>query len=1095
MRTILDILGFQVKSYQQSDLIDLLNDEENNCKKLGDFWGAGEWLISKVPFVKKSMTEALFVQVIVLWASQISLRVFPTNMKMLNDCFDEFLEEDLARAFVTATLRFTSLNIDLPTKSNDLSFKLADSIEYIYNIKSNKPINSYKLAANKLNSAHRSLINSVLTFSNTSCLEAKTASIEVIKHAHKLRKYTLPSENNILADIDILLGPVFRKYCEHCEKRESDRVIKRAIDLKEQANRVKSTIGPKTNNILWHLIISKLIQHLVDLSDEGSSRSASAVTPALSLANNVFKINLLRQDREFSLSARLHNRGEGRAVNVKISYDHNKYPVELRIIEPKGEFEVNGNSEQLINLGITLRGELSDHDIPVKWTCEKISKDTHINDDKIMLRQQLSQPNWELISQDPPYTINPIKTKDKLYGRDSNIGQLKLYVKGKTSSFIWGQKRIGKTSLAQVLTNEFIGNKDIICLLFRMGELGAYHEGQIAHLIAQRIYDKLEDINIPNPAKEEYGAGLNRLIPFIESIVNKYAKIKIVIIIDEFDDIDRSFYTGERGKQFIKALRSLSEIGMTFYFIGSERMSAIYEKHQGDLNKWKNIFLDCIESRNDCRDLIIKPVEDIIEYQAECVNDIIDYCNRNPFYMHLLCGEIFARCFQENRTYVSENDVEAIKQYLVQTLGRANFSHFWGDIPEIDEDVKHRNTANNCLVLYCLANLNGLCESIDELCEVQETIGLGPSERMSRSNMDYTVNRLIHRKILSKDRSRIMMNMRLFVDWLRQNGEVNVMPIWKDYRLEDKEEDHIKYIAKGETLSENFIISEEELFSVSSRLTYQGKQKDVAEIRNWLRQFDDDVRIEIAFSFLKRLAEKGFMDNGAKLLALDKLENAIKEKRLTTGKGAWNIVRGKKEDLCIAYIDSEMKSGATTARELAKRLRPGKQGSSAEISTWMKAHSKSDGIVVFVDDFSGTGSTISKGLKLFIDKNMDGNYINHYLREDRILCCVQYAMPEAIEKIKEECPLIQVLVADYFDDSVRALDENAGLFEDEKEKIIAEDMLTQIGRELYRENPLGYGNQALLISFHDTIPNNTIPIFWSHGIVNDKQWNPLFPRA
>jgi hypothetical protein len=100
---------------------------------------------------------------------------------------------------------------------------------------------------------------------------------------------------------------------------------------------------------------------------------------------------------------------------------------------------------------------------------------------------------------------------------------------------------------------------------------------------------------------------------FVESLVIKHYKHKFLVIIDEFDDLDPAFYTGERGKQFVKTLRSLSEIGLTFFCAGSERMEAIYQRHQADLNKWTNIHLDRLENRIDCTSLIVKPVAESIE--------------------------------------------------------------------------------------------------------------------------------------------------------------------------------------------------------------------------------------------------------------------------------------------------------------------------------------------------------------------------------------------------------------------------------------------------------------------------------------------------
>ena len=137
-----------------------------------------------------------------------------------------------------------------------------------------------------------------------------------------------------------------------------------------------------------------------------------------------------------------------------------------------------------------------------------------------------------------------------------------------------------------------------------------------------------------------------------------------------------------------------------------------------------------------------------------------------------------------------------------------------------------------------------------------------------------------------------------------------------------------------------FPISEEALLPLSQRLVFCGKQKDVAEIRVWLRQFDDDTRIEIAFLLLKRLVEKGYADAGEREYAVSKLVETINAMRLKIGSAKWNVLRGRKDDLCISYVDSELKSGANLARDLAKRMNPGKAGDAKDVSNWLRSHLK-----------------------------------------------------------------------------------------------------------------------------------------------------------
>ena len=81
-----------------------------------------------------------------------------------------------------------------------------------------------------------------------------------------------------------------------------------------------------------------------------------------------------------------------------------------------------------------------------------------------------------------------------------------------------------------------------------------------------------------------------------------------------------------------------------------------------------------------------------------------------------------------------------------------------------------------------------------------------------------------------------------------------------------------------------------------------------------------------------------------------------------------------------------------------------------------------------------------------------------------------------------------------FDDNLRVFAPEAGIFEDDSERTYAQDVMLQIGRQLVPQNPLGFGNMAALVSVHNTIPNNTLPVSWAAGKANGREWTPLLPR-
>jgi len=200
------------------------------------------------------------------------------------------------------------------------------------------------------------------------------------------------------------------------------------------------------------------------------------------------------------------------------------------------------------------------------------------------------------------------------------------------------------------------------------------------------------------------------------------------------------------------------------------------------------------------------------------------------------------------------------------------------------------------------------------------------------------------------------------------------------------------------------------------------------------------------------------------------------------------------DNLALGYLDSDHKSGATTTRELQKILRPGKIGPAVSLDPWMRAHIDADALVVIADDFAGTGQTLVEGLKKFRAK-VEPALWARFIEEKRLAVYVMFAFPEALDAASREFPGLEVVAATVLGDELRACDEMAGIFANDDERRFAEQVLHQIGRELSPSAPLGHGGMGTLVVFHNTTPNNTLPIFWCSGTVGERPWKALFQRA
>ncbi len=349
----------------------LVSDRRNT----GDSIGVGETLARKFRYVDESALNTVFANVVAAWASPVRIPPEFGNTTELAIQSHEFVLEHLSLAFVHAYARLRALNRSLPASINDLVFRLAGSIAEIFTIGQRlAPVPLATRAVARLESELVTLQAAVTAFQSTNALTAKSASIEVVKAARSLGKFTLPNERPILANIDRLLGPAFRKFCESCERHEDSNVIRRVPEIREQL----AASGSVSNELrsysrLWHEIVQPVFQHIEVLLDEGLRRSEIAASPSLSLAEGVVKLDLTGRGPQ-PFSCRLLNRGDGRALEVA-GVPASQGSIKLDILDPSQPFEVGGRSERYVTFIITVSEQSDRIEIPLTselltWFCE-----------------------------------------------------------------------------------------------------------------------------------------------------------------------------------------------------------------------------------------------------------------------------------------------------------------------------------------------------------------------------------------------------------------------------------------------------------------------------------------------------------------------------------------------------------------------------------------------------------------------------------------------------------------------------------------------------------------------------------------------------
>lgn len=152
-------------------------------------------------------------------------------------------------------------------------------------------------------------------------------------------------------------------------------------------------------------------------------------------------------------------------------------------------------------------------------------------------------------------------------------------------------------------------------------------------------------------------------------------------------------------------------------------------------------------------------------------------------------------------------------------------------------------------------------------------------------------------------------------------------------------------------------------------------------------------------------------------------------------------------------------------------------------------------VVVCVDDFVGTGRSAARDLQTRLLAPLNKSYRcwrDHLL----LIYAVVVGFEQGIDHIRDQLsPDVRVLCHRVLGEEARAFHAESDLFDSDEERLAAQRVAEEVGRELEGEQRrLGYGGLQALVVLRDNTPNDTLPILWSHGQVSNKAWRPLFPR-
>ncbi len=795
--------------------------------------------------------------------------------------------------------------------------------------------------------------------------------------------------------------------------------------------------------------------------------------------------------RDISIIIPLRSSGPGIALNVNVTVEYDRQQLQIENENHALGNVVPGDFAAVFKSKVLSRSEGMDLMVTVTWD-EAGHAEPHENIFLVEVNAQSANVDWASLEYQHPYSTDVAKG-EAFVGRSDQVKSLanRMLRQPMEPFFVTGQKRIGKTSLA-LAAAEFA----------RSHSPSSIHThyllwGRIAHddprasmrelgeRVAAFIKSTLpRDTAIPDL---NFNGSLAPLTRLADLAYEECPDLKYVLILDEFDEIHPELYQqGNLAETFFANLRALTTCeNLCLVLVGGENMPFIMDRQGQKLNKLIPFRLDYFSREHDWDDfktLVRKPTENSIYWHEDAVSEIFNLTNGNPYFAKIVCSSVFQNSVRERDADVTLQEVRNSLASNIRTFDVNSFAHLWMDgihkLPaEREPDILRRSRT---LVALGRAFRRGGNVNLAGVLAGRDGIGLADSEVLP------VLNDFVKRGILTETNKNYEFVLPIFRSWLT---EVGINRLLAD--------------TLGEELASTILQAEDAAYVTAdeiSRLvkkwpTYQGRQIGADDVRAWLNQVKTHQEQRLLFKLLTALRFYDEAEIRERLKTLHSLVRPMLPEFIQRKRSE------RRMDVLITYLDGEGKSGQYYASRYAEENNLSVKCiiSPRNFSINLQDHIKdspSPSAIVIVDDLVATGSSVRKNLLAFaaehrtvLQKLNVPVMILTLVATKEGDAAVRAALSE-LEWLGGDLRYCELLSEENF-----AFSESNTIWNSDNERERAKSLARDLGAQIYKDNPLGFGSLGILVLFPANCPNNSLPILHSKGRRDEKiVWQPLFPR-
>jgi tetratricopeptide (TPR) repeat protein len=281
--------------------------------------------------------------------------------------------------------------------------------------------------------------------------------------------------------------------------------------------------------------------------------------------------------------------------------------------------------------------------------------------------QRLRQRERLLRRQFNPYVAGaPVIRDDLFFGRQRLLDRV-LQTLPNNSVLLYGERRIGKTSLQHHLRKRIQGLEDPDYAFFPVIiDLQGTPEERFFSTLAEDIFQQLAPLldglqpSVPDSGSTDYSyreflRDVHKVVRILKEKSSK--QVKLVLLMDEVDELN------SYDPRINQRLRSLFMKSFAENLVSVVSGVEIKKHWERAGSPWYNFFEEIEVTpfrREDAAELIERPIRGVFRLEKGVVDRIISLTESKPYLIQKLCVALVNRLHEEKRRTITLADVEAL---------------------------------------------------------------------------------------------------------------------------------------------------------------------------------------------------------------------------------------------------------------------------------------------------------------------------------------------------------------------------------------------------------------------------------------------------